>query len=154
MLVFKRILKWIGIFLAVLFLVILLGILFAWLKSGEYDETAIPYINEVVPILSEWDPDKARPYFLPAALESASEEDFQKLFSFLSKMGLLIELGEPQFSNVTSGVTIKDGAATIVTYTVPAEYEYGDAQLTLRLVEDGESFSIYYFNLNSSALMD
>lgn len=150
----KRIFKWIGIF--VLGLAILFALIFAYTVyiSAQYDKTAVPYIEKAIPIISEWDADRARPFFAARALEQSSEEDFQKLFSWLSKMGVLLSLGEPAFSNVTSGATIDDGSITLVTYTVPAEYEYGDALISIRLVDLGDSFEIYHFKLNSTALMD
>jgi hypothetical protein len=151
---FKRILKWIGIFVSGLVILFVLAAVYSGYKSTQYDETAIPYIEQVIPIISEWDVDQARSYFTSKALENTSEEDFQKLFRWLSKMGKLLSLGEPQFSNVTSGATLSEGSITIVTYTVPAEYEYGEALITIRLVDLGDSFEIYYFNLSSTALMD
>jgi len=150
----KRILKWIGIFLAGLIILILLAGIFAGYKSAQYEETAVPYLKEVVPIISQWDAESSRVYFSPAALKEVSEEDYQKLFSFLSRMGGLLALGDPVFHNVSSGATLREGANTIVTYTITAEYEYGDALITIRLVEKGDSFEIYHFNLNSTALLD
>ena len=150
----KRILKWIGIFVAGLVILFVLVAVYTGYISAQYNETAVPYIEQAIPIISEWDADKARPYFTSNALEKTSEEDFQKLFHWLSKMGELLSFGEPGFSNVTSGATLNEGPTTIVTYTVPAVYEYGEAMITIRLVDLGDSFEIYYFNFNSTALMD
>ena len=150
----RKILKWVGTFIAGLAIVFVLIFVYTGYLSAQYDETAVPYIERVIPIISEWNTEQARPLFTKTALENTSEEDFQKLFNWLSKMGVLLSLGEPKFSNVTSGATLDEGSMTIVTYTVPAEYEYGDALISIRLVDLGDSFEIYNFNLNSTALMD
>ena len=150
----KRGLKWIGIFVAGLVILFVLVAVYTGYISAQYRETAVPYIEQVIPIISEWNADKARPHFTSQTFENTSEEDFQKLFHWLSKMGELLSLGEPAFSNVTSSAMLNEGSMTIVTYTVPAVYEYGEAMITIRLVDLGDSFEIYYFNLNSTALMD
>jgi hypothetical protein len=61
---------------------------------------------------------------------------------------------EPQFTQVYAGTTAEDGGNTYVTYTVLASYENGDAVLTIQLLDLGESFAIYQFNVNSIALLD
>ena len=67
---------------------------------------------------------------------------------------MVFEIGATEFTQVYSGATVQDGANTIVTYSLLAHYENGDAQLTIQLLDLGESFQIYYLNVNSSALID
>ena len=149
-----KVFKWLGIgFLGVV--VLFIGILAytGYMRSG-YDETAVPYIKEVVPVISEWDTEKARQYFIPSAFDDFSDEDVEKLFRWFSKLGKLESMGEPEFTQVYSGTTVQEGASTYVTYTVLARYENGDALLTIQLIDLGDSFAVYQFNVNSNALLD
>jgi hypothetical protein len=123
-------------------------------KQSEYSETAVLYIKKVIPIISEWSPEKSKPLFVASTFDNASDEDFSKLFKWFSKLGALKSIEEPQFSQVTSGATVRDGANTIVTYGVLAHYENGDAQISIRLLDLGSSFEIYQFNLNSQVLIE
>ncbi len=150
----KRILKWLGGILLVI--VVLFGAILALTtyKQAQYSKTAVPYIERVVPILSEWDAPSARSLFAAQALEEVSEEDLEKLLDFLSKLGDLLSMDDPKFLQVSAGASVGEGTSTIVTYTIDAQYEYGPALITIRLLDLGDRFEIYYFNVNSSALLD
>jgi len=150
----KKILKWIGIFL--LGLIVLFALLAAYMayKQSEYNETALPYIKKVIPIISEWNPEKSRPLFVASTFDNVSDEDYSKLFNWFSELGVLNSMDEPEFLKVTSGATVREGASTIVSYGVLAHYENGDAQITISLLDLGSSFEIYHFNLKSKALIE
>ena len=151
---FKKILKWVGIFLLGLVVLFVLLAAYTGYKQSEYSETAVPYIKKVIPIISEWNPEKSKPLFVPSTFDNVSDEDFSKLFKWFSKLGALKSIDEPQFSRVTSSTTVREGAHTIITYGVLAHYENGDAQISIRLLDLGNSFEIYHFNLNSQALIE
>ena len=123
-------------------------------KQSEYKETAVPYINKVIPVISEWDAEKAKPFFVPSTFDNVSKDDFEKLFRWFSKLGSFQSMEEPEFNQVLSGATIREGASTIVTYTVLTHYENGDAQITIRLLDLGKSFEVYHFNVNSTAFIE
>ena len=150
----KKILKWIGIFL--FGFIVLFALLAAYMayKQSEYNETALPYIKKVIPIISEWNPEKSRPLFVASTFDNVSDEDYSKLFNWFSKLGVLNSMDEPEFLKVTSGATVLEGASTIVSYGVLAHYENGDAQITISLLDLGSSFEIYHFNLKSKALIE
>lgn len=150
----KNIFKWLGIiFLGLISLIIIVAV-YTGYKQSEYNETAVPYINKVIPIISEWDIEKAKPLFVSATFENTSDEDLEKLFRWFSKLGTLKNIEEPTFAQVLSGATIQDGASTIVTYTVVGHYENGDANITIRLLDLEDSFKIYHFKMNSLALIE
>jgi len=151
---FKKILKWLGgIFLAIILLFVLIAA-YTGYKQAVYAETAIPYIKEVVPALSEWNSEKAKPFFVASTFDNVSQDEFEKVFRWFSKLGRFQSMEEPEFSNVYSGATIDDGANTIVTYTIFAHYENGEAKITIRLLDLGESFEVYHFNVSSMALIE
>jgi len=124
------------------------------MKSSEYSETAVPYINEKIPELSTWDPEVAKKYLAPGILAETKDEDLEKLMRWFSKLGALQSIEEPQFINVSSNATVANGQQTIATYTIMAHYENGDAAITMRLLEVEGGFKIYQFHLNSNALID
>lgn len=151
---FKKILKWLGIILLGIILLFILVAAYTGYKQSEYKETAVPYIKEVIPAISEWDTEKAKPFFVPSTFDNVSQEEFEKLFRWFSKLGRLQSIEKPEFNQIHSGATVREGANTIVTYTVLAHYENGDAQITIRLLDLGDTFEIYHFNVNSTALIE
>ena len=151
---FKKFLKWLGI--AILVVVVLIAGIYIWVSftASKYNETAIPYIEKVMPELSKWDVSVAKQYMSPEALQSVSDEDFGKLMKFLSKIGSLKSIEEPQFQKVNSSVTAGTGTLTTVIYAFTAHYENGDATITLRLKPVDSGYEIYYFNVNSMVLAE
>jgi hypothetical protein len=144
--------------LGVIFLVIILAIagmgIFTWYKSSKYKETAVPYLKAIVPELSKWDPELAKKYMIPKLLKETSDEDFSKIFKYLSKLGSYQKMNEPNFTKIYTGATLEDGKYTLVTYTINAEYENGDAVITIVLLDLGTNFQVYRFNINSMALAE
>jgi hypothetical protein len=151
---FKKILKGLGI--AFLLLVILFVGIGVWTgyKSAAYKETAVPYIKIVVPEISKWDHALMKSYMSPETFEGVTDANFEKVVSYLGKMGALISMEEPVFQTVSSSATVQNGAATIVNYSVLAKYENGDANISISLKEVEDSFEVYKFNLNSMALAE
>jgi hypothetical protein len=149
---FKKLL--IGFGAGFLFLIVLFSALglFAWHKRGKYEETAVPYLKEAVQQISTWDESTARHYMSEEALANISEEDFTALIKWFSKLGSLQSMEEPTFNNVTSFVT-GEGNYAVITYTVNARYDAGDAVLTVKLSDKGGRFEILGININSMALM-
>jgi hypothetical protein len=122
-------------------------------KKSCYEDTAVPYIKKVVPQISMWDINVMKQYMAPQSLKNTKDEDLSKLFKWFSKLGSLKSIETPQFQNVTSSVTTMEGKNTIVNYTVKAHYEKADATITIRLLESGKGFKVYYFNLDSDGLI-
>ena len=151
---FKKILKWLGIVLLVIIGLFVLIAVYSGYQQSKYEKTAIPYIKEIVPLISKWNPKEIKPYFTSEALANVSDEDLEKMFKWLSKLGELKSFEEPQFLNIFSGTSIQSGSHTIITYHVLAKYESGDANINLRLIATETSFALYHFNINSKALIE
>lgn len=150
----KKIFKGLGI--AILVIVVLFAGIFIWATviSSKYNETAIPYIENVMPELSKWDIEIAKQYMAPEVLESVSDEKFSKLMKFLSKIGSLKSIEEPQFQKASSSASTSTGTLTTVLYTFTAHYENGDATITLKLKPVDDGYQVYYFNVNSMAFAE
>lgn len=141
-----------------IFLVIVLAIggmgLFAWYKTSQYDDTAVPYVKTTMPELSKWNPEITKKYMAPEVMEQTTDKHFTKVNKYLSKLGPLVSFEEPSFTNIHTGATFENGKQTIVTYTIDAKYENGDAVISISLLDLGNSFQVWKFNVNSSALMN
>ena len=142
-----------GIFLVIVLAFAGMG-LFAWYKSSQYDDTAVPYIKATIPEISTWNTELIKGYMAPQVLDETTDENFEKIINYLSKLGALITLGEPSFTRIHTGANIESGKQTIVTYTIDAVYENGDAVITMSLLDRGNSFQVYKFHINSMALAE
>jgi len=139
------------IFSVLIFLIAGIGA-FTWYKSSKYEDTAVPYIKAVIPELSKWDTEITKSYMAPEVQKEITDDDFNKVIKYLSKLGSLASFEEPNFTNIYTGATLESGKTTLVTYTIDAVYENGDAVITITLLDLGNSFNVYKFYINSMAL--
>lgn len=106
-----------------------------------------------LPEIVRWDPEVAKKFMASAAFKDTSDAEFAKLFDWLKKLGGLKKLGDPELVNIFAGVTPSVGFSKVLTYRIRAEFESGDALITLRLLEVGEDFQVLYFHVSSKALI-
>ncbi len=151
---FKKLLKGIGKFLLAIIILIAIFATYALYKQSEYSETAVPYVNELIPRISTWDTRLIRAEFVGGFSEQFDEAEFEKIIRFFSKLGSLKSHDEPVFQGVSSSATLDEGANSFVTYTIEAQYENGDATIKLVLVDHGDDFEIYNLNITSLALAE
>ncbi len=121
-------------------------------QAAEYDALAVPYIKQVIPELSQWNPDTTRQLMAPEALEGISEEMFVEVIRVFSKMGSLETVGEPEFKKAYTAEETK--IDTVVAYTTTAKYEYGDAKIAIQLLVRDGSLEVFRFNLSSETLSE
>lgn len=150
----KRIIKRILLGLLLVFLFFALIGLWAWKEQSDYEMTAVPYLQSVVPEIATWDPDIAWAYFDQDVKDTISREDNAKIINYLSTLGTLRSLDRPQFRQVTSSATLKTGTRKLVLYQISAEFENGDATIDVTLTDRDGKFSIYYFKVDSMAFAD
>lgn len=121
-------------------------------KSEQYAATAIPYIRQVVPEISRWDPALIKRYLSPASRAQTPDEKIDKIVHYLSRLGPLVQMGKPRFVSEDSSVYVAGVQATIVNYDVDLEYEKGSAVMTLGLLAGKDGFQLQNFNIQSQAL--
>jgi len=128
--------------------------IFAYSKyeAAQYADTAVPYVKMVVPEISKWDAEVIKTYMNAESLEATSEERIVGVMHYLSRLGTLKAAAEPSFSKVFTGPYVEGVRKTFVAYTVAAVYEQGAAVITLNLLDNGDSFQLYKFDINSAAL--
>ena len=122
-------------------------------QSSQFEATAIPYLEQVIPTLSEWGADKTRDLIAPEALANIPEENFGKAMALFSKLGELKGFDAPEFEKLFTDETAGVPPQNFVTYKVDAHYSNADAQLQIQLIERGDHFQLYNFNLSSAYLM-
>lgn len=132
--------------------VIVGSIVYDKLKTSKYDDTAIPYLTQVVPQISTWDPQVVKSLMSEDALASIPDEKLVEVVGLFSRMGALTELDEPRFRDVHSEQGVNGATRTVVEYAVDAVYEQGEAQLTINLLHQDGRYRVQHFNLSSEAL--
>ena len=126
--------------------------IYMYVQSSHYEKTAVPYINEVLPKISTWNPALAKEYMAPEVLSRISPAELESLMLSLSKIGELKSVGEPEFKKKSSGEDMTSEQQPVVTYTLDAQYTSGEAKVTISLLDKGDTFSVYHFNFQTEAL--
>lgn len=116
-------------------------------KEAQYATTVVPFLRQVIPELSKWDPEVARNYMSAEFMKKTSDQRFAAALKSLSKVGELQDLGEPKFEEVFS-----DNNQVVVSYRVQARYSTGDAEIIIAIIDKNDAFSVFRFNIRSAAL--
>lgn len=141
-------------FWAVSMLIIVGGSIFYKKYQGsEYDKLAIPYIQNVIPIISRWDPVATKALMAPEIAATIPDDKYARAMVFFSQLGALQSIDEPEFTKAHIDQETDIGRQTILEYKVDASYANGDAEIDLKLLERGGSFQIYRFNFSSETLL-
>lgn len=122
-------------------------------QGAEYDQNAVPYINEIVPIISQWDPATTKALMVPEIAAKIPEEKFARGMDFFSQLGTLQELDKPSFVKAFENEETDIGKQTIIEYDVDAVYQNGEAEVNLKLMKQGDSYQVFRFNFSSETLM-
>ncbi|MEJ2471779.1 MAG: hypothetical protein P8Y96_11770 [Desulfuromonadales bacterium] len=122
-------------------------------QGTAYDERAVPYINQVLPILSQWDPAKTKDLMVPEIVATIPADKFARAMDFFSQLGRLQKFDKPEFKEAFVDEETELGSQTIVEYTIDAVYDTGEAEVNLKLLEKGPSYQIYGFTFSAEALM-
>jgi len=154
----KQSLKKFFFMLATWFVVIIVviggSILYDRYKTSEFDDRAVPYIKEVIPEISQWNPIKTKALMASEVAATISEEKFAQAMDLFSRLGSLQSINEPKFIEVHTGEQGDIGTQTIIEYDIDAEYSNGDATINLKLLFRDGLFQIYNFNFSSEALLE
>ncbi len=129
-------------------------------QAAQYDDQAIPYLEELIPKISTWQEDVIKESLTFRARKQLDPEKFSAIIATFSKLGELKSFSTPKFEVVSRSMTEKedmyrdeDELKTILTYTSDAVYEHGDAIITFMVAVKDEQLDLYYFNIQSNALL-
>jgi len=117
-------------------------------QGSELDDESEAYINEVTPlILSDMKKDTLFKYADQELINSASPEEFEKIFSMFNKLGSL------QSYNGCSGqasININGSNKSITAYyEANATFDNGEAIVKVTTIKRNESWKIIGFHINS-----
>ncbi|MCK4508863.1 MAG: hypothetical protein KAU27_09990 [Desulfuromonadales bacterium] len=134
--------------------VIIGSIVYDRYQASEYSDTAVPYVEKIIPIVSTWEPKAIRELMVPEVSAEISEDKFAQTMALFSKLGALQSMEEPQFEDVDTGGKTVIGMQTILEYKIDAQYENGEALLNIKLLSRDGVFELYSFNVGSEVLLD
>ena len=125
---------------------------FLALKEAKYDPLAIPYIEDVMPDLTTWEPLRFEQHFAPEVLEQNGHDRIAPMFNWYSVLGALRSFETPEFHRISKSLGVP--YSSVVTYTVRAEFERGPALITFNLVPvTDEELKVFGVFINSDALI-
>ncbi|MCK5913787.1 MAG: hypothetical protein KAG12_07890 [Desulfuromusa sp.] len=125
---------------------------YGYYQSSQYDGTVVPYIEEMLPKLSTWDPVVVKQFMAPAVLKTVTDENLTSIMEALAGIGELQSIGEMKFKKRATGGAGDLVQQPVITYTVKAQYSTGEAIVTISLLDKGNSYDVYHFNFETEAL--
>ena len=125
---------------------------YGYYQSSQYDDTVVPYIQEILPKLSTWDPEIVKEFMAPAVLRTVTDENLKSIMEALAQIGELQSIKEVKFKKKATGGAGDLVQQPVITYTVTAQYSTGETIVTLSLLDKGEAYEVYHFNFESEAL--
>lgn len=149
----KKLFLFVTIWFVAVMAVIAGSVLYNQYQSSEYDAIAGPYIREIIPEISKWDPAKTRALMAPEVSATIPEKNFVQAMDWFSRLGALQNMEDPKFVQLHENVQTDTGNLTIVVYDINAKYENGDAVISLKLLDKGETLEIYRFDFSSAILV-
>lgn len=140
-----------GIFLVIV-IVAVIGFSIIATKGSALDEESKAYVDEVVPkILADLNQETLFQYASPELIDSASQEEFDKLFNWFNKLGEFKEYkeatGQAHMQYTAQGKTIS------AQYVANVEFDTGPASVLVGIVKRNESWQIINFRVDSIALI-
>ena len=125
---------------------------YGYYQSSKYDGTVVPYIQEMLPKLSTWDPVVVKQFMAPEVLKTVPDENLKNIMGALAQIGELQSIGEMKFKKRATGGAGDLVQQPVITYTVKAQYSTGEAIVTISLLDKGSSYDVYHFNFETEAL--
>lgn len=125
---------------------------YGYYQSSQFDGTIVPYIEEVLPKLSTWDPEIVKQFMAAEVLRTITDENLKNIMGALAQIGELQSIEEVKFKKKATGGAGDLVQQPVVTYTVKAKYSTGDATVIISLLDKGGSYDVFHFNFESEAL--
>lgn len=149
----KQILIAFGCIFLVLVIVVVILISFATVKGKALDTESRVYVNKVVPIiLEDLNKDKLFEYSSKELINSASTEEFDNFFVLVKKLGEF-KGAEDAVGGARISYMSNEDNNTTAQYKVNAEFETGQAVVSIGIVKRDEKWLITGFRIDSDALM-
>jgi hypothetical protein len=149
-LILRRSLIFIGLLLAGL----VLYSFWYGIKADRYEETAIPYLESVMPKLTSWQYDQLRPLLSPAARLDFENEKVRAAYQSFSRLGQFQSMEKPRYTASREDSSEELGDIELIDYQAALQFDSGPAAIKIKLVADGKSYYIRHFSIQSEVFAD
>lgn len=143
--ILRRTLIFFGLMLAGL----VLYALWFGIKADRYDETAIPYLESAMPVVTSWQYYQLKPLLSPDARLDFENEKVRAAYQALSQLGQFQSMDRPRYSASQEGSSKELGDIDIVEYQAALQFDSGPAMIKIKLIADGESYFVHHFGIQS-----
>ena len=137
------------IFIALMVAGLVLYVKWFDLQADRYDETAVPYLREAVPVLAAWQIDPLLPLLSPDARRDFENQALRDAYLGFSRLGVLQDMEKPQYLASASATSNTLGDVEIVDYEVDARFTTGPARIKLKLLHHGQDYYLHHFGFHS-----
>jgi hypothetical protein len=147
----KKILMILGGIFAFLVVAGVIGFSVIAMKGAALDKESKAYVDEVTPkILANLNKETLFQYASGELKNSASPEEFDKIFNWFAKLGQFKEYkGANGQANIS--VTTEKGKQITGVYEAQAEFEKGPATIKITAIKKGDNWQVIGFHINSMA---
>jgi hypothetical protein len=143
--ILRRTLIFIGLMLAGL---VLYAVWFG-IKADRFDETAIPYLESAMPMVTSWQYQQLKPLLSPNARLDFENEKVRSAYQAFSRLGQLQSMDKPRYSSSQKGNSKELGDVEVVEYQATLQFDSGPALIKIKLVTDGKSYFVHHFGIQS-----
>ena len=143
--ILRRTLIFIGLMLAGL----VLYALWFGIKADRFDETAIPYLESAMPMVTSWQYQQLKPLLSPNARLDFENEKVRSAYQAFSRLGQLQSMDKPRYSSSQKGNSKELGDVEVVEYQATLQFDSGPALIKIKLVTDGKSYFVHHFGIQS-----
>jgi hypothetical protein len=119
------------------------------IKADRYEETALPYLESAMPVLTSWQYDQLRPLLSPSARSDFENDKLRMAYESFSKLGQYQSMEKPRYTASRGGSSEELGDIEVIDYQVALQFDSGPAMAKIRLVADGQSYYIQHFGFHS-----
>ena len=124
------------------------------IRADRYDDTAIPYLESALPILTSWQYTQLEPLLSPTARDVFESEKVRSAYRSYSRLGQFKSAGRPQYMGNSSDTSTALGDVEVIAYKVLMELDSGPAVIKINLVADGTSYYVNHFGIQSEMFAD
>ena len=143
--ILRRTLIFIGLMLAGL----VLYALWFGIKADRFDETAIPYLESAMPMVTSWQYHQLKPILSPGARLDFENKKVRSAYEAFSRLGQFQSMDKPRYSASQEGNSKELGDVEVVEYQVVLQFDSGPALIKIKLIADGESYFVHHFGIQS-----
>jgi len=119
------------------------------IKADRYDETAIPYLELAMPVLTSWQYEQLRPLLSPEARLDFENEKLRAAYQSFSRLGQFQSMEKPRYTASRADSSPELGDIELVEYQVELRFDSGPAVIKIKLLADGKSYHVQHFSFQS-----